>query len=64
MILFLAVIAVVVAVVNRTPLHYAATMVHHPCVVSLTTAGAKVNVIDTKGCTPLHYAAASDADAK
>ena len=39
-------------------------MVNYQCVVSLTTAGAKINVIDTKGCTPLHYAAASDAGRK
>jgi len=33
-------------------------------VMSLTASGAKVNVIDTKGCSPLHYAAAYDMDAK
>jgi len=39
-------------------------MVHHMCVMSLTASGAKVTVTDTKGCSPLHYAAAYDADAK
>ena len=49
---------------RRTPLHYAATMVQYQCAVSLTVAGSKVNVVDTKGCSPLHYAAACDAEAK
>jgi len=48
----------------RTPLHFASCMVRHECVMSLTASGAKINVIDTKGCSPLHYAAAYDADAK
>ena len=48
----------------RTPLHYAAGSVHYRCVVSLVTAGADINVLDNRGCTPLHYAAASDIDAK
>jgi len=48
----------------RMALHYASCMVHHSSVMSLTASGAKINVVDTKGCCPLHYAAAYDSDAK
>ena len=49
---------------SRSALHYAAGNVNYTCVVSLVTAGAEINVLDNRGCTPLHYAAASDVDAK
>ena len=48
----------------RTPLHYAAANCHYSVVVSLVLAGSKVNVQDVRGCTPLHYAAAADTNAK
>ncbi|XP_039581699.1 serine/threonine-protein phosphatase 6 regulatory ankyrin repeat subunit C-like, partial [Passer montanus] len=44
----------------RTPLHYAAANGSYQCTVTLVTAGAAVNEADGKGCTALHYAAASD----
>ena len=46
--------------VPRTPLHYAAANGSYQCTVTLLTAGAAVNEPDGKGCTALHYAAASD----
>ena len=48
----------------RTPLHYATANNHQYCVMSLVHAGADVNAIDSRGCSPLHYAAAFDPDAK
>ena len=48
----------------RTPLHYAAANGHYNVVMSLVMSGSKVNIQDTRGCTPLHYAAAADSDAK
>ena len=48
----------------RTALHYAAGHVHYLCVKSLVASGCNVNKVDTRGCTPLHYAAAADSDAK
>lgn len=45
---------------HRTPLHYAAANGSYQCAVTLVTAGAGVNEADCKGCSPLHYAAASD----
>ena len=48
----------------RTPLHYAAAHCHFQNVLILLTAGGDVNVTDSRGCTPLHYAAANDVDAK
>lgn len=48
----------------RTALHYAAGHVHYLCVKSLVASGCNVNKADTRGCTPLHYAAATDRDAK
>lgn len=48
----------------RTPLHYAAANVHQQCVHVLLNVGSNVNLTDRHGCTPLHYAAAADIDAK
>lgn len=48
----------------RTALHYAAGHVHYLCVKSLVASGCNVNKVDTRGCTPLHYTAAADSDAK
>ena len=48
----------------RCPLHYAAGHINYECVVSLVATGSNVSKSDTKGCTPLHYAATADADAK
>lgn len=45
---------------RRTALHYAAANGSYQCAVTLVTAGAGVNEADCKGCSPLHYAAASD----
>lgn len=45
---------------RRTSLHYAAANGSYQCAVTLVTAGAGVNEADCKGCSPLHYAAASD----
>ena len=50
--------------VVRSALHYAAGHVRYHCVKSLVLSGSSVNQADTKGCTPLHYAAAGDVDAK
>ena len=47
----------------RTALHYAAGHVSHECVELLLLKGSSVHKQDTNGCTPLHYAAAKDADA-
>uniref|UniRef100_A0A8C1D511 Ankyrin repeat domain 28b n=1 Tax=Cyprinus carpio carpio TaxID=630221 RepID=A0A8C1D511_CYPCA len=46
----------------RTPLHYAAANCNYQCLFALVGSGANVNELDKRGCTPLHYAAASDAD--
>uniref|UniRef100_A0A3B5A792 Ankyrin repeat domain 28 n=1 Tax=Stegastes partitus TaxID=144197 RepID=A0A3B5A792_9TELE len=43
---------------GRTCLHAAA------CLFALVGSGASVNDLDERGCTPLHYAAASDTDGK
>uniref|UniRef100_A0AAZ3RH72 Ankyrin repeat domain 28b n=1 Tax=Oncorhynchus tshawytscha TaxID=74940 RepID=A0AAZ3RH72_ONCTS len=43
---------------GRTCLHAAA------CLFALVGSGASVNDLDKRGCTPLHYAAASDTDGK
>jgi ankyrin repeat protein len=48
----------------RIPLHYAAGHTNYQCVVSLVGCGSAVNKSDTRGCSPLHYAAAADLDAK
>ena len=50
--------------VCRVALHYASANTHYPCAMSLVAAGAGVNARDGRGCTPLHYAASSDADAR
>lgn len=49
---------------GRTPLHYAASFVHHKCLKILLTQGCAVDKQDTNGCTPLHYACAKDEDAQ
>lgn len=49
---------------SRTPLHYAAANCNYQCLFALVGSGASVNDLDEKGCTPLHYAAASDTDGK
>lgn len=49
---------------SRTPLHYAAANCNHQCLFALVGSGASVNDLDERGCTPLHYAAASDTDGK
>lgn len=48
----------------RTPLHYAAANCNYQCLFALVGSGASVNDLDERGCTPLHYAAASDTDGK
>ena len=48
----------------RTPLHYAASTAQFQCVLSLVANGASVNDLDNGKRTPLHYASASDSDAK
>ncbi|ESP01751.1 hypothetical protein LOTGIDRAFT_139105, partial [Lottia gigantea] len=48
----------------RTALHYAAANVHQQCVNLLLNADSVVNMTDIKGCTPLHYAAPFDSDAR
>lgn len=50
--------------VSRTPLHYAAANCNYQCLFALVGSGASVNDLDERGCTPLHYAAASDTDGK
>ena len=52
------------AVCRRVALHYAAGNMNAACTEHLLRAGAVVGVVDVKGCTPLHYAAASDIDTK
>uniref|UniRef100_A0A3Q0SID9 Ankyrin repeat domain 28 n=1 Tax=Amphilophus citrinellus TaxID=61819 RepID=A0A3Q0SID9_AMPCI len=47
---------------SRTPLHYAAANCNYQCLFTLVGSGASVNDLDERGCTPLHYAAASDTD--
>ena len=37
---------------------------NYDCVISLVSAGSDVNKPDARGCTALHYAAATDADAR
>lgn len=49
---------------SRTPLHYAAANCNYQCLFALVGSGASVNDLDERGCTPLHYAAASDTDGK
>ena len=56
--------SVIIMFVFRTALHYAAGHVNFLCVKTLVAAGCNVNQTDTWGCTPLHYAAAADRDAK
>ena len=53
-----------ISIVYRTALHYAAGHVQYFCVKSLVATGCSVNQVDTRGCTPLHYAAAADEEAK
>lgn len=53
-----------VFVFSRTPLHYAAANCNYQCLFALVGSGAGVNDLDERGCTPLHYAAASDTDGK
>lgn len=48
----------------RSPLHYAASTAQFQCVLSLVANGALVNELDNGKRTPLHYASASDSDAK
>ncbi|PKU37181.1 serine threonine-protein phosphatase 6 regulatory ankyrin repeat subunit a [Limosa lapponica baueri] len=48
----------------KTPLHYAAANCNYQCLFALVGSGASVNDLDERGCTPLHYAAASDTDGK
>lgn len=48
----------------RTALHYAAANCNYQCLFALVGSGASVNDLDERGCTPLHYAAASDTDGK
>uniref|UniRef100_A0A667ZST4 Ankyrin repeat domain 28 n=1 Tax=Myripristis murdjan TaxID=586833 RepID=A0A667ZST4_9TELE len=50
--------------VISTPLHYAAANCNYQCLFALVGSGASVNDLDERGCTPLHYAAASDTDGK
>uniref|UniRef100_A0A8C1WTQ8 Ankyrin repeat domain 28b n=1 Tax=Cyprinus carpio TaxID=7962 RepID=A0A8C1WTQ8_CYPCA len=49
---------------GRTCLHAAAAAANcnYQCLFALVGSGANVNELDKRGCTPLHYAAASDAD--
>uniref|UniRef100_A0A8C9SQD7 Ankyrin repeat domain 28 n=1 Tax=Scleropages formosus TaxID=113540 RepID=A0A8C9SQD7_SCLFO len=47
-----------------TPLHYAAANCNYQCLFALVGSGASVNDLDERGCSPLHYAAASDTDGK
>lgn len=49
---------------SRSPLHYAAANCNYQCLFALVGSGASVNDLDKRGCTPLHYAAASDTDGK
>lgn len=49
---------------SRTPLHYAAANCNYQCLFALVGSGASVNDLDERGCTPLHYTAASDTDGK
>uniref|UniRef100_A0A3Q2QPZ1 Ankyrin repeat domain 28 n=1 Tax=Fundulus heteroclitus TaxID=8078 RepID=A0A3Q2QPZ1_FUNHE len=50
--------------IDTTPLHYAAANCNYQCLFALVGSGAGVNDLDERGCTPLHYAAASDTDGK
>lgn len=45
-------------------MHYAAANCNYQCLFALVGSGASVNDLDERGCTPLHYAAASDTDGK
>ncbi|XP_045072428.1 serine/threonine-protein phosphatase 6 regulatory ankyrin repeat subunit A-like [Coregonus clupeaformis] len=49
---------------TASPLHYAAANCNYQCLFALVGSGASVNDLDKRGCTPLHYAAASDTDGK
>lgn len=49
---------------SRTPLHYAAANCNYQCLFALVGSGASVNDLDERGCSPLHYTAASDTDGK
>uniref|UniRef100_A0A8C7ZSM1 Serine/threonine-protein phosphatase 6 regulatory ankyrin repeat subunit A n=1 Tax=Oryzias sinensis TaxID=183150 RepID=A0A8C7ZSM1_9TELE len=48
----------------RAPLHYASANCNYQSVFALVGSGASVNDPDQRGCTPLHYASASDTDGK
>ena len=48
----------------RAPLHYASANIHHSCVMTIVAAGSQIDVLDSNGCTPLHFAASFDIEAK
>uniref|UniRef100_A0A7N8YNE5 Serine/threonine-protein phosphatase 6 regulatory ankyrin repeat subunit A-like n=1 Tax=Mastacembelus armatus TaxID=205130 RepID=A0A7N8YNE5_9TELE len=49
---------------GMTPLHYASANCNYQCVFALVGSGSSVNELDQKGCSPLHYAAATDTDGR
>ena len=53
---------IIITLYFRYPIHYAAANVHHACVLSLINSGSSVDVQDSQGCTPLHFAAAAASD--
>ena len=64
MLFLLTPVCACVCVLCRAPLHYASANCNYQCVFALVGSGASVKELDERGCNPLHYAAASDAEGK